>query len=256
MKNKKGFTLIELLAVIVILAIIMVIAVPKILNVIDNSKSKAWDENVALIKSALQTNMTLANTGMTEGEFTTIAAACTTPSVISTIANYEDTTIECSADSVNKEYTFTLSGSNQFSGKSSWIVCSDESGCKIRGDIYTYVGPGGAAESFNPSWKVWIRQDTTTSAKQLCAKFSNGTVCFSRGDYDIHSWDIVSNERYTALIQKFTNAGASCNPSVSMTCSEGNLVCKANDHGYNSIECSVTGGNSCIIDTSNNASCN
>lgn len=41
MKNKKGFTLIELLAVIVILSIIMIIAVPKILDVIENSKKSA-----------------------------------------------------------------------------------------------------------------------------------------------------------------------------------------------------------------------
>ncbi len=41
MKNKKGFTLIELLAVIVILSVIMVIAIPKILNVIENSRMQA-----------------------------------------------------------------------------------------------------------------------------------------------------------------------------------------------------------------------
>ena len=38
MKKEKGFTLIELLASLVILAFILVIAVPKIVNVIDNSK--------------------------------------------------------------------------------------------------------------------------------------------------------------------------------------------------------------------------
>ena len=38
MKKKNGFTLIELLASLVILAFILVIAVPKIVNVIDNSK--------------------------------------------------------------------------------------------------------------------------------------------------------------------------------------------------------------------------
>ena len=42
MKNKKGFTLIELLAVIVILAIIMVVAVPKILDIIENSRKRAF----------------------------------------------------------------------------------------------------------------------------------------------------------------------------------------------------------------------
>ena len=40
MKKEKGFTLIELLAVIVLLAILMVIAVPKILNVIENSRKR------------------------------------------------------------------------------------------------------------------------------------------------------------------------------------------------------------------------
>ena len=38
MKKKKGFTLIELLATLVILAFILVISVPRIVNVIDNSK--------------------------------------------------------------------------------------------------------------------------------------------------------------------------------------------------------------------------
>ena len=41
MKKSDGFTLIELLAVIVLLAILMVIAVPKILNVIENSKKSS-----------------------------------------------------------------------------------------------------------------------------------------------------------------------------------------------------------------------
>ncbi len=48
MKNKKGFTLIELLAVIVILAIIMVIAIPKILDVITNSKESAAKSSAEL----------------------------------------------------------------------------------------------------------------------------------------------------------------------------------------------------------------
>ena len=42
MKNKNGFTLIELLAVIAILAIILAIAVPKMINVIDENKEKAF----------------------------------------------------------------------------------------------------------------------------------------------------------------------------------------------------------------------
>ena len=51
---KKGFTLVELLAVIVILAIIMVIAAPHILKIIDSSRDTAWDDNVKLIKRAME----------------------------------------------------------------------------------------------------------------------------------------------------------------------------------------------------------
>ena len=41
--NKKGFTIIELLAVIVVLSIILVIAVPRVLNVIEESKKKSFE---------------------------------------------------------------------------------------------------------------------------------------------------------------------------------------------------------------------
>ena len=44
MKNKgRGFTLVELLAVIVILAVILIIAMPKISDVIKNSKEASLE---------------------------------------------------------------------------------------------------------------------------------------------------------------------------------------------------------------------
>ena len=60
MKKEKGFTLIELLAVIVILAILMVIAVPKILNVIENSKESAAKSSAGLYIDAINKNNSLA----------------------------------------------------------------------------------------------------------------------------------------------------------------------------------------------------
>ena len=48
-QKKKGFTLIELLAVIVVLAIVLVIAVPKILEVIENARLKAYEDSVNLM---------------------------------------------------------------------------------------------------------------------------------------------------------------------------------------------------------------
>ena len=58
MKKEKGFTLIELLAVIVILAILIVIAVPKILNVIENSRKSAAESSIKLVKDAIKTQVT------------------------------------------------------------------------------------------------------------------------------------------------------------------------------------------------------
>lgn len=52
---KKGFTLIELLAVIVILAVISVIAYPKILDIIESSKIRAFDSSKKLIIESAET---------------------------------------------------------------------------------------------------------------------------------------------------------------------------------------------------------
>lgn len=79
--DKKGFTLIELLAVIVILAIIMVIAVPQILNVINDSKKKSWDNSMKLVGEAVELAITTSSFGsdsFTLTECGTEENACTT----------------------------------------------------------------------------------------------------------------------------------------------------------------------------------
>ena len=66
-KNKSGFTLIELLAVIVILAVILVIAIPRILNVIDESKLDSIKSSARMIiNSAEKKNMIDKVNGSTE----------------------------------------------------------------------------------------------------------------------------------------------------------------------------------------------
>lgn len=54
MLNKKGFTLVELLAVIVILGIILVIVVPKIIDVINNSRIESFKNSSKLIYSGVK----------------------------------------------------------------------------------------------------------------------------------------------------------------------------------------------------------
>ena len=57
-KKKNAFTLIELLAVIVILAVILVIAIPRILDVIDESKINALKNAVKLIADSAEKKYT------------------------------------------------------------------------------------------------------------------------------------------------------------------------------------------------------
>ena len=58
MKKKKGFTLVELLAVIVILAVILIIAMPKISDVIKNSKESSLETTAMLIASQAEKKYT------------------------------------------------------------------------------------------------------------------------------------------------------------------------------------------------------
>ncbi len=76
MKKEKGFTLIELLAVIVILAILMVVAVPKILNVIENSRKSAAESSIKLVKDAIKTQVT--SESMMGTNFTSDESGCYT----------------------------------------------------------------------------------------------------------------------------------------------------------------------------------
>ena len=74
MNKNKGFTLIELLAVIVLLAILMVIAVPKILNVIENSRKSAAESSIKLVKDAIKTQVT--SESMMGTNFTSDKSGC------------------------------------------------------------------------------------------------------------------------------------------------------------------------------------
>ena len=181
MKNKKGFTLIELLAVIVILAIIMVIAVPQILNVIDSSRTSAWNDSVKLIKNAIETNTTLfnPNTGLPEHTLNTLCKSDAT-SEFSKIADVGDMTISC--DTSTK--TFTLTGIKQFAGKTATITCtsvSDGTNANCSSDVGSGEqggGSGGGSEPSNPyetsfsgNYSAYKWKDVTTSGYSNAGSF-------------------------------------------------------------------------------------
>ena len=47
---KKGFTLVEVLGVLVILTIIFAVTIPLVINNVNNTKEKVWEQTVAHIK--------------------------------------------------------------------------------------------------------------------------------------------------------------------------------------------------------------
>lgn len=56
--KKKGFTLVEILAVIVILGVIMTITLPKVLDIIQDSRNKTYEEQIRAIEQAAQMYVT------------------------------------------------------------------------------------------------------------------------------------------------------------------------------------------------------
>ena len=136
MINKKsGFTLVELLAVIVILAIILVIAVPKVMDVIKDSKKATLESTAKMIASSAEKakvqNTILGNTDEIECE---------------SVAKINDIDYaSCDIDFEGNTAKVTISGSGKFAGLN---VCSGtkidasatEENCPIPyGDGDTYI---------------------------------------------------------------------------------------------------------------------
>ena len=229
--NKKGFTLIELLAVIVILAIIMVIAVPQILNVIDSSRTSAWNNSVGMIKKSIQfsTNTIEPLTGNYKY---TVKDLCNNETssdkdvtdIFNQISDVGDMTLKCKKDT---DYIFTLTGKNQFNGKSATLrykidgqlVSSDSQEGGSSGENSepeehwdVYISPtqllGGPSVPSGET--IWLQKNNTTNNTEVCAVFPNGTLCFNETDFNVDkNGRAISGDKTTAFTQKVTNLGGS-----------------------------------------------
>ena len=133
---KKGFTLIELLAVIVILAIIVMIAVPRILDVINDSKQSAWNDNVKLIKKSVETdyyndsfNAVITQTNCNSSNLTNFR------NKIKKISDHNNTAIEITSPTYNSstgECSFKIEAktNGQFAGLSTITITCKLGQCR------------------------------------------------------------------------------------------------------------------------------
>ena len=105
-KEVNGLTLVELLAVIVILAIILVIAVPKVMDVINDSKKATLESTAKMIASAAE-KAKVQNTVLGKTEEIT----CDSVAKINDL-DYED----CKVDFEDNTAKVTIKGSGKFAG--------------------------------------------------------------------------------------------------------------------------------------------
>lgn len=58
--KRNGFTLVELLSVIIVLGLIMAVVVPSVIGTIKESKEKAYQTNVEMVKSAAESYINMS----------------------------------------------------------------------------------------------------------------------------------------------------------------------------------------------------
>ena len=133
MRSKKGFTLIELLAVIVILAIILIVAVPKVLDIIKTSREKAWEDSARIIERTIEMNANMIDPLTNIYKFK-LSDICTENAEVA-LKDYVDVgdmSIVCTPPTSDESrYVFSLTGKNEFNGKSAIIKCDGNASCEI-----------------------------------------------------------------------------------------------------------------------------
>ena len=259
MKNKKGFTLIELLAVIVILAIIMVIAVPKILDVIENSRKTAAIESAQFFVDAVNKSNQFASTSLSsdyelyrDGKYNvsnvknTLKLKNTWPSDNSTFLSCDGkwcsvTNSECE----NINYTYT---------RFFWYDASTD-GYTLNNGWYT---------TLNPNSKAYRRTDGITP--EVCGVFQNGTVCMtssyynsdysSVGNYDSDFSDVTTKNISTAAELQTTGLKGYAKTKAQEMLSKGASSCYVDSNASNrNVNCNMASGGRCIIFFSGAVAC-
>ena len=130
--KKKGFTLVELLAVIVVLGLLLIIAVPQVIRVINNSKDSSFQKDVLTIKNTIELYTNTIDS--VNNEYNKISTLCSgnTTDIIGDLAKVSNIDIQCTIPATSSEdYTFSLTGKNNYNDRSAQIVCNENGACNI-----------------------------------------------------------------------------------------------------------------------------
>ena len=154
MKKKKGFTLVELLAVIVILAVILIIAMPKISDVIKNSKEASLETTAKLIASQAEKkyteNQVLDNSSTIK---------CSDVAKISD-ADYESCNITFDSKGNAK---VTIVGRGKFEGMAVYDATKDSAKASTKKDIVETAAKYFSYEDVNDSDYGIVKTTTMSS---------------------------------------------------------------------------------------------
>ena len=154
MKKKKGFTLVELLAVIVILAVILIIAMPKISDVIKNSKESSLETTAKLIASQAEKkyteNQVLDNSNTIK---------CSDVAKISD-ADYESCNITFDSKGNAK---VTIVGRGKFEGMAVYDATKDSAKASTKKDIVETAAKYFSYEDVNDSDYGIVKTTTMSS---------------------------------------------------------------------------------------------
>ena len=156
MKKKKGFTLVELLAVIVILAVILIIAMPKISDVIKNSKESSLETTAKLIASQAEKkyteNQVLDNSSTIK---------CSDVAKISD-ADYESCNITFDSKGNAK---VTIVGKGKFEGMAVYDGTKDSAKASAKKDVVETAAKYFSYEDVNDSYYEIVKTTTVSSVE-------------------------------------------------------------------------------------------
>ena len=187
--NKYGFTLVELLAVIVILAIALVIAVPKVMEVIEDSKKATFESTAKMVASQAE-KAKIQNVVLGKNE----KINCDDIVKINDV-DYES----CSIEFDENQALITMTGNGKFDG---YYVCYGTiTGATVQEE------PCGGTETAKEAFQYEIVYDVKVANKTSCMNYTRPIMVDLYGytEDDLNTFcsgNIMNNKTFSQHINR------------------------------------------------------